>query len=339
MKIKQLRFAWITAVLSLTVLAAGCSQSDQAEADSEQVRLQFGHAISLDTPAAELIEEMAANVEEQTGGRVAFDLYPNSQLGSETEMIEQVQIGSMDSAAIMVGTMQSMDIRMAIEDLPYMWKDTEHARAAYDGEFGDYLGDIVSGYGLKKIGYLEWGQRHLTNNDGPVVNPEDLKGMKIRVAQSSLRIDAFEQVGALPTAMAFSEVYGALQQGVLDAQENPLANIVAPKFDEVQDYLSLTGHFYNTVMLFVNDETWASISPEDQKIILAETDRISNEIRERNDGMEQEYLDTLEERGMEINDNVDTEAFREAMLPVYDKWEKEHFGSELMDVYRAASGW
>ena len=336
---KKWKVGLVAAGLSVAMLMAGCSESDQAEADGETVKLQLGHAMSEGTPAADLIAEMAENVKEQTDGRVEFDVYPNSQLGSETEMIEQVQMGTMGSAAIMVGTLQSLDMKMAIEDLPYMWKDIDHARAAYDGEFGDYLADVVAEQDLKQIGYLEWGYRHLTNNKKPIVKPEDMEGLKIRVAESSLRIDAFEEVGALPTAMAFSEVYGALQQGVLDAQENPLANIVAPKFDEVQDYLSLTGHFYNTVMLMVNNDTWETISPEDQEVILKEAERISAEVRTQNDAMQEEYLATLEERGMEINDNVDTAAFREAMLPVYEKWEKEHFGKELMEIYNEASGW
>lgn len=336
---KKWKVGLVAASLSVAMLVAGCSESDQVEADGESVKLQLGHAMSEGTPAADLIGEMAENVKEQTDGRVEFDVYPNSQLGSETEMIEQVQMGTMGSAAIMVGTMQSLDMKMAIEDLPYMWKDIDHARAAYDGEFGDYLADVMAEQNLKQIGYLEWGYRHITNNKKPIVKPEDMEGLKIRVAESRLRIDAFEQVGALPTAMAFSEVYGALQQGVLDAQENPLANIVAPKFDEVQDYLSLTGHFYNTVMLMVNNDTWEKISPEDQEIILKEAERISKEVRTQNDAMQEEYLNTLKERGMEINDDVDTAAFREAMLPVYEKWEKEHFGEELMDIYDEASGW
>ncbi|SIT74029.1 TRAP transporter substrate-binding protein [Edaphobacillus lindanitolerans] len=339
MRITKLHAGLAAVCLSAAMLVAGCGDSDKAEAEGEQVKLQLGHAMSEGTPAADLIEEMAKNVEEQTDGRVKFDVFPNSQLGSETEMLEQVQMGTMESAAIMVGTMQSLDMKMAIEDLPYMWKDIDHARAAYDGEFGEYLAGVMEEQDLKQIGYLEWGYRHITNNKKPIVKPEDMKGLKIRVAESSLRIDAFEQLGALPTSMAFSEVYGALQQGVLDAQENPLANIVAPKFDEVQDYLSLTGHFYNTVMLVVNNGAWDKISLEDQEIVLKEAERISKEVREKNDEMQEEYLKTLEERGMEINDDVDTSAFRDAMLPVYDKWEEKHFGQELMDIYREASGW
>lgn len=314
----------------------GCTNGG---ADGESVELQLGHALSEGTPAADLIDEMAENVEEQTDGRVIFDIFPNSQLGSETEMLEQVQMGTMESAGIMVGSMQALDMKMAIEDLPYMWKDIDHAREAYKGEFGDYLADVMSEQGMTKIGYLEWGYRHITNNKQPIVKPEDLEGLSIRVAETSLRVDAFEQVGALPTVMAFSEVYGALQQGALDAQENPLANIVAPKFDEVQDYLSLTEHFYNTVMLVVDTDVWEEISEEDQQIILDEADRISEEVTKINDEKEEEYVQELIDRGMEVNDDVDKEAFREAMLPVYDKWEEKEFGEELMDIYREASGW
>lgn len=334
----------VMGTLLLAVVLAGCSGDDtkdsgSAKGSGDTVKLQLGHALSEGTPASDLIDEMAEAVFEKTDGRVEIDVFPNSQLGSEKEMLEQVQLGTMESAAIMIGSMQALDKRMAIEDLPYMWKDIEHAREAYKGEFGDYLADIMDEQGMKKIGYMEWGFRHVTNNKKPIVKPEDMKGLKIRVAESKLRIDTFEQVGALPTVMAFSEVYGALQQGALDAQENPLANIVAPKFDEVQDYLSLTGHFYNTIMMVVDNGTWDKIPAEDQDIILAEADRISEEVKVLNDEKEAGYIEELANRGMTINEDVDLEAFREKMHPVYDKWEKDVFGKDLMDIYRKASGW
>jgi len=336
--IKKFTYTLIYSVLFMVILA-GCSSEASDDSSGESIKLQLGHALSEGTPAADLIAEMAEEVKVKTDGRVEIKVFPNSQLGSETEMLEQMKLGSMESAAIMVGTMQNLDMRMAIEDLPYMWKDIEHAREAYKGEFGDHLAGIMEKKGMTKIGYLEWGYRHVTNNVKPIVTPEDMKGLKIRVAESALRIDAFEQVGALPTVMAFSEVYGALQQGALDAQENPLANIVAPKFDEVQKYLSLTGHFYNTIMLAVDNDTWAKISPEDQQIILDESNRISEEVKVVNDSTQEEYVKELTDKGMTVNDDVDTKAFREKMLPVYDKWEKEHFGEELMNLYREASGW
>ena len=321
-------------VLSLSIVFLSACNSDE-----ETVTLQFGHALSEDTEQAKKIEEMAESIEEQTEGRVKFEIYPNSQLGSETEMLQQLDVGAMNGLAIMVGSMQTMDMRLAIEDLPYMWPSEEEARLAYEGEFGDYLADIVDTYDMHTAGYMEWGFRHVTNNEGPIVEPEDLKGMNIRVAETALRVDTFESVGALPTVMAFSEVYGALQQGALDAQENPLANIVAPRLNEVQDYLSLTGHFYNTLMIVFDDDTWNEISTEDQEIITEEIDKVSNEIQETNDQTEAEHIDFLSENGMEVNDDVNKEAFREAMFPVYQKWEDEVFGQEMMDIYRENSGW
>ncbi len=328
----------------LTACSTGKTDSTKEKVKDEKttgesVTLQLGHALSEGTPAANAIEDMAKEVEKKTDGRVSFDIFPNSQLGSEVEMLEQMKLGTMESAGIMVGTMQSLDMRMAIEELPYMWKDIEHARAAYQGEFGDYLADIMVEQGMTKIGYVEWGFRHITNNKKPIVEPEDLKGINIRVAETKIRVDAFEELGAIPTVMSFSELYGALQQGTVDAQENPLANIAAAKFYEVQDYLSLTGHYYNSVMLMVNTDVWDTISEEDQKIILAETERIQEEVYTEIDASQDDYLQELEDNGMQINDNVDTEAFREALLPVYDKWEKDVFGDELMNIYREASGW
>jgi TRAP-type C4-dicarboxylate transport system substrate-binding protein len=179
----------------------------------------------------------------------------------------------------------------------------------------------------------------MTNNAKPIVEPSDVKNLNIRVAETPLRVDTFEELGAIPTVMAFSEVYGALQQGALDAQENPLSNTVAPRFYEVQDYLSLTGHFYNTVMLMVETETWEEISQEDQKIILEEMEKASENVQNQNDDMEDSYIQTLEDNGMAVNDDVDKESFRETLLPIYDQWEEEVFGKELMDIYREVSGW
>jgi C4-dicarboxylate-binding protein DctP len=327
------KYILMSIVSVLLLLLSACNNED------ETVTLQFGHALSVDTEQSKKIMEMAESVEEQTDGRVKFDIYPNSQLGSETEMLQQLDVGAMNGLAIMIGSMQTMDMRLAIEDLPYMWPSEVEARRAYEGEFGEYLADIVESYGMHTAGYMEWGFRHITNNEGPIVEPEDLKGMNIRVAETALRVDTFESVGALPTVMAFSEVYGALQQGALDAQENPLANIVAPRFNEVQDYLSLTGHFYNTLMIVFDDESWNKISPEDQEIITKEINKVSKEIQSTNDATEKEHIEFLEENGMTVNDDVNKEAFREAMFPVYQKWEDEVFGQELMDIYRENSGW
>lgn len=319
---------------------AGGGEQDGGKASGEAaVKINLGHALSEGTPASDAIVEFADSVAEKTEGRVAIEIFPNSQLGSETEMLEQMQIGSLEAAAIMCGSMQSMDMKMAIEDLPYMWKDISYARKAFDGPFGDYLAGVMEAQGMHKIAYVEWGFRHITNNKKPIVMPEDMKGMKIRVAQTKLRVDAFEQIGALPTIMAFSELYGALQQGVVDAQENPLANIVSANLNEVQKYLSLTGHFYNTIMLMIDNDVWAKIDEKDQQVILEEAKSLSESVRTANDAAEEGYVQELKDRGMEVNDDVNKDAFRKAMLPVYDKWEKEVFGKELMDIYREASGW
>lgn len=322
-------------LFSVIVFMTGCGGNE----NEEEIVLKLGHALSPGTAANDEVIHMAEDVEERTEGRISFDIYENSQLGSETEMLQQMQMGALESSAIMIGSMQTLDSRMAVEDLPYMWPDIETAREAYAGEFGDYLEDIIIEEGMTPIGYFEWGFRHITNNRGPIVEPEDVRNLSIRVAETPLRVDTFDALGAIPTVMAFSEVYGALQQGALGAQENPLANIAAPRFYEVQDYLSLTGHFYNTVMLMVETDTWEMISPSDQEIILEEVHAASERVQELNDEMENSYVELLEENGMEVNDDVDKEAFREALLPIYDEWEEETFGTELMDIYREASGW
>ncbi len=325
----------ITICLCITLVLTGCGGK---KGENSGVELKLGHAMSEGTNATKLIHEFTQKVEEATDGRVVIKDYPNSQLGSETDMVEQIQMGTLDAGAIMCGSMQSIEPKMAIEDLPYMWKDIKHARDAYNGEFGNYLGDLLKDKGLTKVGYIEWGFRQITNNDKPIVEPEDLKGMKIRVAQNKLRVDAFETVEALPTMLAFSELYGALQQGVVTAQENPLSNIVAANFNEVQKYLSLTSHFYNQAMIIFNNDKWNQISKEDQEKIIELAKDLSKEIQKANDKDEEMYINQLKEKGMQVNDNVDKKAFRKAMQPVYDKWH-DVFGDELMKIYEKASGY
>ncbi len=337
---KKLLVLLMCFVMVFSMAACGSDDGgDGGDAAVDPIKISLGHALSEGTPACEGIADWAAAVNEKTEGRVEIEVFPNSQLGSETEMLEQIQLGSLEAGAIMVGTMQAVDMRMAIEDLPYMWADIEHARAAYDGEFGDYLANIMAEQGMTQVAYVEWGFRHMTNNEKPIVGPEDMKGVSIRVAQTALRVEAFEEIGAVPTVMAFSELYGALQQGVVDAQENPLPTIAAAKLNEVQEYLSLTGHFYNTVMMVFDTDVWNQISEADQAIILEEAAAMETVVREGNSNSEADTIQALKDAGMKVNDDVDTAAFREAMLPVYDKWEADVFGTEMMDIYRAASGW
>ena len=338
------KYLAIILCLVLALSLFGCGGSDNGgggteTSEAEPVVITLGHALSDGTPASNGINAFAERVAEETEGRVSFDIYPNSQLGNETEMIEQMQLGQLDAGAIMVGTFQTIDKRFAIEDLPYAWNGIESARAAYDGAWGDYLADMIADQGMTQIAYVEWGFRHMTSNVKPIRVPEDMKGLNIRISPAALREDAFKQVGAIPTQMSFSELYSALQTGVVQAQENPLPTIVAAGFAEVQKYLSLTGHFYNTVMFVVNTDVWNKISADDQAIILAAAADMEKDVRVNNDASVEANLQALRDAGMEINDDVDTAAFREAMLPVYDKWENEVFGTELMDVYRAASGW
>lgn len=328
----------ILLIVTLVITAlVGCN--NQKKADGKKLEIKLGHAMSEGTDASKLISEFAKNVTKKTEGRVTIQDYPNSQLGSETEMLEQLKIGSLASGAIMIGSMQSLDMKLAIEDLPYMWKDIKHARKAYDSKFGEEITKIAKKQGLVKIAFIEWGFRHITNNKKAIVKPEDLKGLSIRVAQTKLRVDTFESMGALPTVLAFSELYGALQQGVVNAQENPLSNIVAANFNEVQKYLSLTGHFYNTAMLMISEKEWNKISDSDKKIIQDESKILVEKVRKSNDEKEAEYIKHLKDKGMKVNDDVDKEAFRKATKSVYEKWEKDVFGKELMDVYRKASGW
>lgn len=339
-------------IMLVAIMIAGCGaeapapeaepavEAEVPEADpaAEPISISIGHILIDGNPGKTLMEDMAANVAERTEGRVTIELFPNGTLGSEGDMVEQISMGTLDGGLIAVGTLQSFDKRFAIEDLPYMWKDVAYCRDAYKGEFGQYLGEVMTEYGYKTISYQEYGVRHVSNNIRPVTEPEDMAGIRIRVAQTQLRVDAFEQLGAIPTIMAKSELYQSLQQGIVDGTEGPLADLYNQGFYEAQKYCSLTGHFVTTMMLYLRQDIWDQISPEDQAVILEEALVMQDQVCVENDQAETDALALLEAGGVAINDDVDTAAMREEMSPVYEKW-ADTFGEDLMSIYYDSCGW
>src|SRR5690606_4497124 len=148
------------------------------------------------------------------------------------------------------------------------WPTRETAYAALDGELGEALAGILSGLDIETVSWWESGYRHITNSVRPIETPADMVGLKLRVPEAELRIDTFRELGALPTPMAFSEVFTALQQNVVDGQENPLATIYASKFNEVQDNLALSGHIWGSAVLTISKDAWGSLTEEQQTILM-----------------------------------------------------------------------
>lgn len=292
--------------------------------------IKIGHVLNTDHSWHKNLAGFAKDVKKETEGRVTIQLYPSGQLGNEKDMVEGLTFGTVDGGLIGGGSFQSIDPKFGIEALPYAWPTHEAAYKAFDGKLGKYLFDLLGKKGIVGLAWWENGFRHITNNKKPVVKPEDLKGLKLRVTPDKMRLDTFKLLGAAPMAINFGELYSALQQGVVDGQENPYAIIYSNAFNEVQKYLSKSGHIWGSAVLCVNSDVWNKLSAKDKETVRKLAQKWCAAQRKETIKEENEFLDKLKAKGMKVND-VDKAAFQKAVQPVWKSYEST-FGKELMDM-------
>jgi tripartite ATP-independent transporter DctP family solute receptor len=304
--------------------------SGEVAAQNKPVTIRLGHVLSDTHSWHTAAKGFAEQVARETERRVNIQVYPGGQLGNEREVVEGLQIGTLQAGVIGCGSFQPVEPKMGIVELPYAWPTREKAFAAFDGELGDALEKLLLNKNIVMLSWWENGYRHVTNNKRPINKPEDLKGLKIRVTPDKVRLDTFAALGAEPAPLAFGELYSALQQGVFDAQENPLSIIFGSSFFEVQKYLSLTGHVWSAACLSFSQPVWERIGPEDQKIVQAAADKWRDEQRKMITESDSDFLKKLEEKGMAIN-KVDTSPFVAAVQPVW-KSQEAVYGPELLSL-------
>ncbi len=278
------------------------------------------------------------DIEEKSGGRISVELYPNAQLGGDRELIESVQLGTVQVAIPATSALAGFDKRFQVFDLPFLFKSKETAFKALDGELGHTVDELLKPLGMRNLGYGENGYRHITNSRGPVHKPEDLKGIKLRTMENPLHLAFFKMLGANPTPMSFGELYTALQQGTVDGQENPVVLVYTSKFYEVQKFYSLTGHVYSATMLVANDDFFASMPEDLWKIVEEAGKRYVVEQRALAEVQEQEFLEELKKTGLQINELTPEEKqlFIDATLPAYDQF-KDVIGAELVELAKKAN--
>ncbi len=319
------RFAFVVAVIIVAVAPAALPVH-AAEAQTYQFRL--GHVLPATHPYGVVMEQFAKAVEKDSGGRIKIQVVHAGALGGDREMGEQIRLGALEMGLIHT-TVLGLDRRLEIEELPFAWARREQAYAALDGELGAKLLDILAGKGIKGLAWYENGYRHLTNNARPIRKPEDLKGLKIRMAELKMRIDTFKLLGANPIPMAFPELFTALQQGTVDGQENPLAIINSAKFYEVQKYLSLSGHIWGSVLLMINKGIWEKLPADLQQVLARDAVRFRDVERKMIQESDAKLAGQLKAK-MQINE-VDKAAFRKAVQPIYDSY-RSVFGEDLMKL-------
>lgn len=299
--------------------------------------LRLAHNAAAGNPKSDASLLFAKLVGEKTGGRITIDVGGSAQFGDDSEALTSMRLGSLAFSANSQGTTSTVVPEFALLGLPFLFKDLPQAWKVMDGPAGDELRKAADAKGLVVLAFWDNGIRHTSNSKHPVAKPEDLAGVKVRTPPDPMTIDIFTALDANPTPLPFSELYIALQQGVMDGQENPLMNIYSSKLYEVQKYISLTGHKYEATPLLASKLIWDAIAPEDQQAILAAAKEAGEYNRERSLTEEADLRKKLEEAGVEFND-VDTAAFVEKTKPVYEKWQAQfpELTTRIVDAAKAA---
>lgn len=312
----------------------GGGQAAQTEApknDGQSFVFKAGHSLTEDHPYNLALKKMAEDVEKRSNGKVKIEVYPLSQLGAERELTEALTFGTADMSITSTAPVTNFYPKLGVLDLPFLFESREQAYKVLDGKVGQDILKDLSSANLVGLAWAENGFRHITNGAKDIKTPADVQGMKIRTQENPIHLAAFEALGAKPTPMAWTEALTALQQGVVDAQENPA--IVAQTYklyDSKQTHMSLTGHVYSAALILFSKPVWDKLPADVQHLISEEAVKAGQYERELMIKMEKEAIADIQSKGIKITEDVDKQAFRDAMKPVYDKFSGQ-FGKELVD--------
>ena len=309
------------------VFANGASEGTT---DSKVYRIDLGTVYADSHVFAQAMDEMAKTLNERSGGRLDVRTFHNSTLGSEKDQVDGVASGSIQMVIVGGGQIGAMYPAISVFDAPFCIANNDHLQRFSDSEDGKALFEgLTAKTNIRIMGSLFAGSRYITSNKA-IYSPDDLKGMKIRVPDQELSIANFKAFGANPTPMALSEVYLALQQNVVDGQENPLTQIISQKFYEVQKYIALTGHVGQVVFLCMNNQFYQTL-PEDLQALVTEVAlEYSKTASETARNYETEQLALLKNYGMTVTE-PDVDAFRSIAKDVIAKYESA-WGAGLYDT-------
>jgi tripartite ATP-independent transporter DctP family solute receptor len=307
---------WLSPAMAPTVWAAEFELIEAHTAPAEHA-----YTISMD--------RYAKLMAERTKGRVTIKVHHTRQLGDERQVVEGLQLGTIHLTVVSTGPLGGFVPEMNVVDLPFLFRDTEHAYKVLDGEIGQRLLKKFDAVGIKGLAYWENGFRQITTTKKPVQQPGDMKGLKIRVMENKIHQAAFRQVGADATPMAWGEVFTSLQQGLLDAQENPTPIVWAFKLYEVQKYLSLTNHVYSPAPLLMSKATWDRLPADLQKTLFDTATEVTKFQRDLLQEQDRKFLGELKTKGMVVIENPDRAAFRKAMEPVFEQYQGQ-FGKDFV---------
>jgi len=302
-----------TAVLVLLVAV----MLSQAFAQYPSMVLKLGHIADPSHPYAQGAVKFSELVKQKTGGKVDIQVFASSQLGDQKTLIEGLIYGTIDMALVGTAALTQFQPQMGIFDLPFLFDDRDHAYRSLD-TVGMDIGKALEPKGIKLLGYMENGIRHLTNNVREVKTPDDMKGLKIRVQTSKIFIEMMKALGASPTPMSLDELYSAMQSGTVDGQENPSAHIYTQRYYEVQKYASLTAHAYAPEPVLISMAKWKSLPAAVQKAILDSAAEAIAWQRELSAKSDEELWDKIKATGKMKVTEVNRKPFQDATAKVIE---------------------
>ena len=298
-----------------------------------QTTMRISISIPQNSHQGIAIDTFDKKVEKRTAGRYKVQTFYSGSLGGERESIEAVQLGTQALAFSSSGPVPNFVPETKILDIPFLFRDKAHARAVLDGPIGQELLAKFDAKGFKALAWGENGMRHMTNSKRSINGPEDVKGLKMRTMENPVHVAAYKGLGIVTTPMAFPEVFTALQQGTVDGQENPLSVIMASKFDQVQKYLTLTGHVYSPGIFLMNKEAFDKLSAADKQAFVDAAKEGVKAHRARVDEDDAKGVTELRSKGMTVVENVDKSKFVAMLAPVNAEFEKQ-FGKANIERIR-----
>jgi TRAP-type transport system periplasmic protein len=321
--------------ITLSALALACIALAPAAALAQAVKLTLGHGAAPGNPRHEAALKFADVAKARSQGRIEVQVAPSGQLGDDAAMVTALRTGALDMSANSQGAVANAVPEYAAYGMPFLFSNAAGAFKLLDGPLGKELADRSAEKGLVVLGYWDNGIRHMTTSKKPITKVEDMKGLKMRTPPDTVLVDIMKSLGAEAQQIKFAELYVALQQGVVDGQENPIMNIHASKLYEVQKHLALTSHQFQMTPFLMGKRSWDRLSDADKKIVQEAAAEATALQRKLSADSDDKLLADLKAKGVQVT-TVDKAAFEKATAAVDDKWIAQPIGPYVKKVIDAA---
>ena len=320
------------AAAAIVAVAFGSAAPSRADATRT---LRMGYILAPDSQLGAGVSAMADELRKRTGGRFVIEQFPNSALGGDVELLKGVQLGTIDLAFVTGAGLPGVLPESGVFNIPFLFRDTAHAYAVFDGAIGEAYLQKFRGKDIVALAWGENGLRHITNAKRPIRDPQDLKGLKIRVPQSDVLLATFKALGAEVASLPFPELYNALKAGQFDGQENPIATIVASKFAQVQTYLTVSGHVYDPAVIVMSVDAFDELAEADRDAFVAAAKAGGKASRKYAAEAQAKGIEELARNGMQVTTDIDRAKFAAAVQGAMPEFEKK-FGADAIAAIRNA---